>query len=503
MYTLTVDPIYTYISNPSEQLEKILDNALSYQPEGVMYLRDVEWDGKVHLYKDTKHYFPTGCLIRVCSILKDLKYEYKVEYKIPQLEQNANFKFYGQLRDYQEEDLNKLNIRKTKRGVIWAVTGYGKTALAMAILAQINIKPAIIIVDTEELMYQTAEAVKHFLHVEPGLFGDSIKDMSKDITVAIIDSLWSSVGKKNDEKEKFDWGVLKFINDMPVVIVDECQSIPAKSFCNTLKKMKNAVFRAGLSGTPWRDDGHTLAIEGCLSAILIKRPAQDLISKGYLANPTILMAPVKQLNDTKWNDWHRVKDDYKSIYTDFIVNNDYRNKLIVDSIKSKTNMPVLILVERIDHGHKLMKTLEESTLELKVKYVHGKSDDRSEVFQEFREGKIDVLISSRIGNVGVDLPNVRCLVIAGAGKGSVLTYQRVGRALRACPGKTQVLIIDFKDYTKYLRSHADRRAELYEAVGFYTKVLKDANELEKNIHTYDAAKNIQPTVPQTPDSAKP
>jgi superfamily II DNA or RNA helicase len=493
MYSLLVEPVDTVITPPHKDLARVLDTALSFEPASAGYTRNVFWDGKIHLFNVRKSSFPTGLLVRVCHLLKEFGYEYQINNQLPKIEPNANFQFTGQLRGYQEEDLKKLDIKNKKRGVVWAVTGAGKSIYLMKTIEEIQVKPVLILVDTRDLLYQMADFTKRLLGIEPGLFGSGFKDLSKDITIAIIDSVWESLGKKNSEKTTFDWQVCDYIHKIPVVMTDECQNVPAKSFYSVHRQMYNAIYKTGLSGTPWRTDGYTLYIEAAIGPILVQRPAQDLIKEGYLARPKILALPVKKINDRSWN-WGRVSDDYQSIYSECIVQNTFRNGLIEQILSFKQNLPALILVQRIEHGHILHKTLESKGL--KVHYLKGEDFDiiRQQTFNDYRNNKIDVLIMTQIGNVGIDLPNIRCLIIAGAGKSSVLTYQRVGRALRACPGKTEVLIVDFRDYVKYLRGHSDERIRLYKAVGYETAVLSDIDEIQTHLHPRNTSQSNTPAM---------
>lgn len=502
MYTLSVEPVDTFISpSPAKELVQLLDNALSFEPEGAGYFRNTHWDGKVHLYNKTRQSFPTGLLIRVCSLLREFGYQFRLESRLPKTEPNAQFNFLGQLRDYQEEDLRIMDIRTKKRGVVWAVTGYGKSVFMMRLISEIQLKPVLILTDAKDLMYQTAGFIRQFLGVEPGLFGSGHKDLDSDITVAIIDSIWESFSKKASNKTPLDWKVCEYIRKVPVVITDECQSVPAKTFYRVHRQMYRAEYKIGLSGTPWRDDGYTLYIEAAIGPVLVQRPAQDLITRGYLARPFILMLPVKKVGDQPWN-WQRWGQShnrtYNQIYDTYVVQNSYRNELIYNILSDKRLLPALILVQRLEHGHILHREL--GARGFNVKYLKGEDSDtvRHEIFNNFRNGNVEVLITTQIGNVGIDLPNIKCLVIAGAGKSSVLTYQRVGRALRACPGKSKVLIVDFRDYVRYLRSHSDERRRLYEAVGYEVRVLGDADEVQRHLQQYHTEEGNSHPVSQSP-----
>lgn len=75
--------------------------------------------------------------------------------------------------------------------------------------------------------------------------------------------------------------------------------------------------------------------------------------------------------------------------------------------------------------------------------VNGNSDDRTEVLQDFENGKYDVLCNSMLLTEGWDCPSVDCVVILRPTKMRGLYQQMVGRGMRLHPGKENLLLLDF------------------------------------------------------------
>ena len=121
----------------------------------------------------------------------------------------------------------------------------------------------------------------------------------------------------------------------------------------------------------------------------------------------------------------------------------------------------LVLFHTIKHGDVLYDQLKKS---VSTGLLSGKDSakQRDKIKDELESGKIKCLVASKIFDIGVDLPILSGLVIAGAGKSSVRALQRIGRVIRPYKGKKMAAIVDFYDQAPYLYEHALCRKEIYE-----------------------------------------
>jgi len=233
------------------------------------------------------------------------------------------------------------------------------------------------------------------------------------------------------------------------------------------KQAKNAYYRLGLSGTPWRMDNQEIRIEGTLGRKIIEVSASDLIELGFLVPPKIFVCNVSENNGG---------ETYPDIYSNNIVNNwerNYRIKEFAEGFKA-AGRPTLILVERREHGDILEGMIEDAV------FVPGGDkgvDDPTDEEKNYRRRMLNavenneiVLIATQWANVGVDAPKIATLILAGSNQSSVTTYQQVGRVLR-CVGpnievskqnnKPDAIIIDFMLEQKNLKSHCNMRKKVY------------------------------------------
>ena len=233
------------------------------------------------------------------------------------------------------------------------------------------------------------------------------------------------------------------------------------------KYAKNAFYKLGLSGTPWRTDNQEIRIEGALGRKIIQVSASDLIERGFLVPPKIFICKI--------NEQHHA-NTYPEIYTSNIVNNwerNYRIKQFAEEFKLN-GRPTLILVERREHGAILESMIEDAV------FVPGGDkgeDDPTDEEKNYRRRMLNavenneiILIATQWANVGVDAPRISCLILAGSNQSSVTTYQQVGRVLRCVGkdieesiknGKPDAIILDFSSDQKNLKTHINMRKKVY------------------------------------------
>ena len=184
-------------------------------------------------------------------------------------------------------------------------------------------------------------------------------------------------------------GASKYLKEeWDLLVPDEAQRLPANTF-SKLAFIKTR-YRFGLTGTPWREDERQFLITA-LSGKPVSIRWSELIASGILRRPRIIIATVS--NETE-----------KTKY--------------VKSLLSKRKGRVLIFCDWIEQGQELADALD-------VPFIHGGTTRKLEKVQEN-----DVCVVSRIGDRGLDLPDLRMVIeVAGAGSAREQFAQRVGRLL--------------------------------------------------------------------------
>jgi len=467
-----------------------LDDNLSYFPLGYEFSPKWKlglWDGKIRLLNNNLT-FAAGLAQRVQEFFEDKGvsmpiYDRNKPIKRTPIDISENLIEIGKSpREYQQRAT--FTALKEKRGIIRIATGGGKTLVAAMVVAEVG-GTAIIYVIGKDLLHQFHGFFEKVFKTEIGIVGDGLFNV-KPITIASVWSVGQAFGmksKKNandDEKdnekavssEHFD-EIRKMVANADVSILDECHLGAAE----TIQRISRAIrseYTFWMSASPYRDDNADMLIEAIFGKIIIEITASELIEAGYLVAPKIRFVRVPKMLYPP--------SKYKEIYKEYIVDNPKRNNIIVAGAKKlvEQGFVTMVLFKELEHGKRLYDMISPDVY---CHMLNGKmsSKVRAAVVDEVLEGKCKLILCSSIFDIGVDVPILSGLILAGGGKSSVRTLQRIGRSIRiAGPNKKFAAVIEFYDDVKYLKDHSKRRREIYELEpGFEVEWVKRAKPKKK------------------------
>lgn len=252
----------------------------------------------------------------------------------------------------------------------------------------------------------------------------------------------------------------KLLSTFEFVIAEEAHESGGNEYFEVMQYCTNAHYRLALTATPFMKDDEeaNMRLMACSGIIGIVVTEKELIEKGILAKPYFMF-----INNARPTGVFPTTN-YVSAYEKGIVKNNIRNDEIVKWSKWSTdrNLPVLILVNRTEHGNILKDLIQKQGL--KCNFIYGKDEDevRQENLKKLESGEINVLIGTNILDVGVDVPSIGMVILAAGGKTEVQLRQRIGRGLRRKKtGKNITYIIDFQDsFNQHLLKHAKTRQEI-------------------------------------------
>jgi superfamily II DNA or RNA helicase len=459
-----------------------LDRELSYNVMGAQFTQAykrgymdpfsgqmVNWDGKNRLMDDSNMSFPIGLKQRVLDFYQKINSPIFITDNRPVSSSGSSIDISQRLkemnrvpRSYQIAAMEAAKAHDY--GIIRAPTGSGKTAIAAMITAALG-KKTIIYVIGKDLLYQFHKFCTDVFQQKIGIIGDGLCEIS-DINIISIWTIGQALGLKKTElllesddddekvveKEKYK-DIRELLLAAKVHILDECH-IASCATVSTIAQHINPEHLYGMSASPWRDDGSDLLIEALLGNRIIDISAKQLIKQGYLVQPYIKFINVPPYPE-------HIKKHYQTIYKTYIIENEIRNNLILQNAEKLVGLKYkpLVLFKSIDHGKRLFKLLSQH---LNCVLLSGKDDikKRNKAKENIESGKIDLIIASKIFDIGLDVPILSALINCGGGKASVPTLQRVGRVIRTYPNKKVAAVVDFSDNAHYLRDHSENRKKI-------------------------------------------
>ncbi len=384
--------------------------------------------------------------------------------------------FNGELRDEQPVALEKMLEHDI--GVLSGTTAFGKTVLAIRLIAERKVN-TLIIVDKVTLVSQWRNRLQEFLSIHETLPEAEANQKKrgrkksreiigqlgngKNTLSGIIDiSLMQSLNKSGDVNE--------CVKNYGMIIVDECHHAAASSFEQVLKAA-SAKYVYGLTATPTRKDGHHPIIFMQCGPIRYrddaklqaeKRPFDHFIIPRF----TSLRAPLGR-NEPELT----VQDFYSEI-----VVNEMRNQLIIDDVVNshQQGRSCLVLTERTAHVKLLAKALSEKIPE--VLSLMGKMGEKEtgEIFKRISETPADrqltLVATGKFIGEGFDEPRLDTLFLTMpiSWKGTIQQY--AGRLHRLFADKKEVQIYDYVDiHVKMLEKMYGRRLNSYASIGYKAK----------------------------------
>lgn len=387
------------------------------------------------------------------------------------------------LRNYQH-DASRLALTNESlqfgwwpSGVISIGTGGGKTELAVG-MYEMNPVPSFFLVHRTHLMEQARERFERYGH-DAGVIGDRKFDPKPFINIATIQTIHRALKDPISKKGAL---VTAMVDACQQVFFDECHIMASNEekgniFVGVADRF-NAPFRWGLTATPFmRTKYDNMLLRGVTGGILYRKPLAELVEEGFLVPPKMFVMHVpgkmdlprpKPKKGQKSIGNKTLSEYWRKVETLGIKNNEIRTNKIIEAI-DEGPWPLLVLVKTTEQARFIQSLYEALGAYGELPYIFGKTSSkaRKQAVQEMEAGTLKILMTSTIFDDGIDIGNLRTIVLAGGGKSDQALVQRIGRAVRRAPGKEGATIIDFADgHHKKLQEHAKQREDTFIAQGF-------------------------------------
>lgn len=360
--------------------------------------------------------------------------DYIVSVVKSKLKQRGDYCLSYQLRDYQHECVDIMTkAEKGERILISIATGGGKTVIFSTYAINTSGR-TLIVVPSTELREQSIQKLRKIdPDIDVGSVQGSINEVSNKVVVATRQSLTHSKSKRIDEMLKHG----KFESIIFDEVHQACEQVI--KIINKIKDKNVKIF--GVTATPWNRQ-----LNKIFTKINYQKTILDMILDEYLCEPKAMMVQ----STTSLMDVKSVAGEFNQKDLEETVDNPLRNRLIVKSYQefASERKSTLVFCVGIDHLNHVVEEFKSEGIYCKGLDSTYSKEDRKSIIEEFKSGKLPVLVNCGVLTTGFDHEAVDCIILARPTKSRILYTQIIGRGLRLHPDKNDCLIIDINDVVR-------------------------------------------------------
>lgn len=334
-----------------------------------------------------------------------------------------------ELRDYQQEateNLQKMREDGKTIALLYHATGVGKTITAATDAKAVGGR-TLFLVNALKLASQAKETfAKVWPEATLGEYTGSQKDMTQTVIFATVQSI-------SKDLEKFS------PTDFDYLIVDECHHAAANTYQKIFTYF-HPKFILGLTATPERSDGEDML--ELFQNVAHKMDLKTAVERGILVPIRCIRVKTNiDLTDVRINGIKYNSQDLESKL--FIPE---RNQLIVDTyLKYVNGKKTVIFCASVDHAAEIAKLLRDSGVKAEAVSGRDRMEVREKILKDYETGSTNVLCACDLLNEGWDSPHTTVLFMARPTMSKTIYLQQLGRGTRRCPGKEDLLVVDFVD----------------------------------------------------------
>lgn len=350
-----------------------------------------------------------------------------------------------ELRDYQTKAIERVHERigEGHRPIVCAATGSGKTVIA-AHLAREYVeqgKRVLWMTGREEIIRQAYRTFVSLIGLNKvGVLCGGLKHelpwwSYPEVTIASWDTLKARWNKSDIWKVPAD-----------LVMVDEAHLSLSPVMSKTILPHYQARHVVGFTATPSRQSG--LGLGAFYTRIIPVRRVKDLIADDWLA-------PVEywggeQIDTSKVSIDAKTRDYRTTELAAAAMDGTLIGDVVDNWLRIAKERRTIVFAVNIAHAQALTERFKAVGVEAEVIHSEQTHDTRSRISDQFRDGRLQVLVNVGIATYGYDVPAVNCVVLARATRSIVLYHQMVGRGLRPKPDGDHCAVIDHGNNTRRL-----------------------------------------------------
>ena len=348
------------------------------------------------------------------------------------------------LRYYQFE--NKLRIYNEWQNynsvLLQMPTGTGKTRLFVSIVNDIlscrmhdGIIPSVLLmVHRKELVNQIAETLASYGQKFGIIQAGAEESRFCHIQVASVQTLVRRLQR---------WGRVRF----EFIIIDEAHHTPSPTYMKILDAFSDSKL-LGVTATPHRLDYWGFA--HIFDKLIVSPDPMEFIKSGFLSNYDYYSVPPECPIVDEINAIPIEKGDFAEDSLIRLLDCGSIRSQVVDSyMKYGCGKKAIVYTINKAHNNHLCEEYQKRGINAVSIDCDTSSNERKRLLDDFKKGKIQIILNVNILSEGFDCPDVEVIQITRPTYSLSMYLQQVGRGLRVSPGKDKTIFID--NVGSYLR----------------------------------------------------
>jgi DNA repair protein RadD len=332
------------------------------------------------------------------------------------------------LRGYQDETLRRIALafKEGARSVLCTMpTGSGKTTLYSEFARRLK-SPGLVLVHRRELATQGANRLREFGVSFGYILAGKPPNPAGRVQIATLPSLRS---RGLHPPARF-------------VICDEAHLSTADTWRSTLAEYPDALI-LGCTATPWRLGGKPLSSQ--YDKVVVGATPRELRELGFLCGFSGFSYKTPDLSKLR-----KTAGDYNERDADEAM----RQPAIVTNIVEKwqahaSTLSTVLFAVTIEHSKQLCAEFKAAGV--RAEHIDGETPRlmREAILKRVESGETQVLCNVGIAIEGIDIPRLKCCILARPTMSLTLYLQMVGRVMRPWEGATARI----HDHAFLIRQH--------------------------------------------------
>mgnify|MGYP002630241702 CR=1 FL=1 len=395
--------------------------------------------------------------------------------------------------------LQKIRDAGYTRALVAVATGMGKTWLAafdaLQVGQHLGRRPRVLVIAHRAHILAQAEAAlslvldKEFGEGTTAWYLANRSALDGELVIASIQKLSRPEGLDKIAAEHFDY-----------VVMDEVHHAHAPSYRRVLARL-NSHFVLGLTATPERTDGvdvatifdDNLAYHASIGDGIEE---ESLVPFHYIG--------IRDTIDFGQIPWRNGRFDPAEL-EERVIRSERMDRLWASMQLHPTERTIVFCCSR-RHAIFTRDWLRTKGHSSSAVFSGGGGDSYADSLQKLRSGELQTLCVVDMFNEGLDIPAVDRVIMLRPTESKVMFLQQLGRGLRACEGKSRLLVIDFVGNHRIFAQRLVHILSLHGAAGNWSTLkrwldgespqLPDGCLLDVELDAKDLIREFLPTGPK-------